>query len=413
MPIYIKANLLCNFKCAYCYQHPFRPEEQVIQFDSIEKTIREQFAKAHKGKKEDIRGTPIGLHGGEPLFMGKEFVERFLALCFELTGKSAIQTNGYLIDDDYVEMFKKYKTGVGISIDGPWPCNELRGTGTLEERKTQTEKILRIIDRLKEAEVRVSLIAVIHKKNALGDRREIMKNWIVELSNKKIGGRFNPCCCGDEDIDLTPEESADFYSDMFYFMLRSGVGGWSPWKDMINSLLQREPVVCVYKSCDPYFTPSCTPVLGDGSCGVCLRLYTDGKTYLRDEYKTDIRDNVLLQTGCKDCRWWKNCYGGCIGLSIDFDWRNKDRYCLMYKTVFENIVNALKCLQIKPPKKTEKEKSRPSGGGHWDGFEHIDGDERHLDSNTGHVWEDDPRSKVGGHWDGVEHLDGENRHLDG
>jgi len=56
---------------------------------------------------------------------------------------------GYLIDQDFIEIFKKYKTSVGLSIDGPWPCNELRGIGSREDRKKQTEKILEIVKKYK------------------------------------------------------------------------------------------------------------------------------------------------------------------------------------------------------------------------------------------------------------------------
>jgi uncharacterized protein len=376
----------------------------------VEKTIRERYKKQYGDTKDEKGGSRIGLHGGEALILSKPLIERFLKLSFELSGRSSIQTNGYMIDDDIIEMFKKYKTGVGISIDGPWPCNEYRGVGSAEERKKQTAQILKNIDRLKREGVGVSVIAVIHKKNALGDRREILKNWVMELNNKRISGRLNPCCCGKEDIDLTPEEAADFYSDMFHFLLRNGIGGWSPWKDMINSLLQKSPVVCVFKQCDPYSTPSCIPIFNDGGEGVCLRLYTDGKIYLRDERRTELRSNVLRQTDCKDCTWWSHCYGGCIGLSKDFDWRNKDRFCLMYKTVFESIVNALKALQIKkPPQKTPPPTETTKEGPHTDGIEHIDGDNRHLDSKIDGGTEDPHQD----HTDGIEHLDGDNRHLDG
>jgi len=417
MPIYIKANLTCNFSCAYCYEHPIRPEDQNVDFAAVEKTVRELYKERYGDKKDEKGGARIGLHGGEALFMTKENIEGFLKLSHELSGRSSIQTNAYLIDDDIIEMFKKYKTGVGISIDGPWPCNELRGIGTKEERKKQTEIVLRNIDRLQKEGINVSIIAVIHKKNALGDRREIMKNWIVELNNRKISGRFNPCCCDNKDIDLTPEEAADFYSDMFYFLLRNGISGWSPWKDMTNSLLRRESVVCVFKECDPYHTPSCIPVFEDGSYGVCLRIYSDGKTYLRSNRKTNLRTTVLSQTDCKDCPWWTNCYGGCLGLGKDFDWRNKDRFCLMYKTIFGNIANALKALRIEP-KKTEsgqpKKRTRPRVGGHPDGFTYTDGDTRYTDSDMKFLWEDDPQRDDDhlDHQDGIEHLDGGRRYLD-
>lgn len=406
MPIYIKASLACPFHCEYCYEHPFRPDEQNIDYDAVEASIRKIHWEKYKGEKDPKGASRVGLHGGEPLFQDKKIVERLLKLCFELDGRSSIQTNGYLIDDDIIGMFKKYKTGVGVSVDGPWPLNELRGIGTPEERKKQTAKVLDNLYRLRDEDINASVIAVIHKKNALGDRREALKNWIKELHSRRITGRLNPCCCGNPEIDLTPEEAADFYSDMYDFLVKNGIGGWSPFRDVVNSLKGEGSVVCVFRECDPYHTPSCLPVFDDGGVGVCLRLYTDGKTYLRAPKKSDIRSNVLTQTDCKGCKWWKHCYGGCIGLSVDFDWRNKDRYCLVYKTLFERVANTLKMLQIKPKKRGEKKGKSPQkqrgAGGHTDGFEHIDGDTRHVDSGIG----------SNDHTDGFEHLDGDTRHLD-
>ena len=409
MPIYIKANLACNFACRYCYEHPFKPQEfEEIDWIAVEKTIRDQHQKHCSGNKGQSN---VGLHGGEPLIMPKDRIEQFLKMGYDLDGRSSIQTNGYNIDEDIIGFFKKYNTGVGVSIDGPWPLNELRGKGTLEERKKQTERILANIDRLLSEKINVSVISVIHKANALGDRRETLKNWVKELHNKRISGRLNPCCCGKPEIDLTPEEAADFYSDMYDFMLRNGIGGWSPFRDMVNSLRGEQSVVCVFKSCSAFCTPSCIPVLKDGSMGVCLRLYTDGKTYLRSEQKDDIRDRVLSQTDCAGCPYWLNCYGGCVGLSIDFDWRNKDRFCLMYKTLFERIENTFKSLGIDVKKKEvqqpRQQRKDDGSGGHWDGDEHLDGSTRHLDSSL----QDKPRSDA--HTDGVEHLDKGTRHLDG
>ena len=412
MPIYIKANLMCDFACKYCYENPFKPEEyEKIDWEAVEKTIRELHPKIGNPNKKRGEASYVGLHGGEPLIMPKDRIEACLKLGYELDGRSSIQTNGYHIDDDIVEMFKKYKTGVGISIDGPWPLSELRGKGTPEQRKKQVEQTLRNLDRLQQEGIHPSVICVIHKHNALGDRREILKNWVRELHSKRVSGRLNPCCCGNPDIDLTPEEAADFYTDMYDFMLENGIGGWSPFKDMVNSLRGNDQVVCVFRSCDPYCTPSCIPVFKDGSTGVCLRLYTDGKMYLRSDSKSDIRDQVLSQTDCKGCKYWKNCYGGCIGLSVDFDWRNKDRFCLMYKTLFGRIENTFKSLGIDvvappPPRKTGVGKTS-GGDGHWDGIEHIDGENKHLDSSI------EGKTAQSDHWDGIEHLDGEHKHLDG
>jgi sulfatase maturation enzyme AslB (radical SAM superfamily) len=106
MPIFDKSFLGCNVGCTYCYEHPIRPEDVEIDKEAVEKSIWEQYKKIYgepkgvDGKLEHIR---VGLHGGEPLFRGKEEVEFKLKTVFEKDGKTAIQTNGILIDDDFIE----------------------------------------------------------------------------------------------------------------------------------------------------------------------------------------------------------------------------------------------------------------------------------------------------------------------
>jgi len=91
-------------------------------------------------------------------------------------------------------MFKKYNTGVGISIDGPFPCNELRGFGTRKQRKKQTRVVMDNLYKLYDEKIHPGVISVVHKYNGTGDRIEIMKDWIENLYKDKITGRLNPCC---------------------------------------------------------------------------------------------------------------------------------------------------------------------------------------------------------------------------
>lgn len=397
--ILIKMSLLCNLACNYCYQWPIKPkEDQDIDYDAVEATVRDLHAKT---------GSKIVLHGGEPLYQDKRVIERFLKLSHELCGSGSIQTNGTLVDEELIDMFQKYKVGVGISVDGPWPLNELRGRGTEKQRKRQTAQIFRNMDTLLDAGISTSVISVIHKKNGTGDRIEIMKQWILNLREKRVCGRLNPCCTGNPEIDLTPEEAVHFYNEMFDFMIENDITGWSPFRDMVNAVRGESDVVCVFRPCDPYHTPSAVSVLKDGSLGVCLRLYQDGKLYRRVNEFVDVRSDILTQTDCKECIYWKLCYGGCTGMAVDFDWRNKDRYCEVYKSLYSRIVHMAQFMGT-PVFDPRQDESTGSEDG-WKGIEHNDKGIRHVDSDARKRLSRQPGSR--GHSD--DHLDREHGdHMD-
>jgi len=404
MVILDKRNLRCNFKCDYCYQTPIRPEDEIIDHEAVEATIRREYEnKVRKFKSLKPRqGPSIALHGGECSMLPKDIFERSLKLSYELRGCSSIQTNGYLIDDEHIELFKKYNTHVSFSIDGPYPLNKFRGIGTPEQRRSQTEKILNTLYKIANTElpeehwnvdqdgnkiptkIGTSIIAVIHRANALGENREIFKKWIKEISEIGITGRMNICVTGDPKYDLTPEEAADFYEDMFDFLIENGLSGWGPFRDVMGALRdsKNRHYVCVYKTCDPYHTLAATTIRNNGEVGVCLKLHQDGKEYLRHERFSDIRDRVLRNFDCKDCEWWEYCKGGCSGHAIDFDWRNKDRFCIIHKTLFKKAYNLLKFTKIPIYTYDQKDGEFPDwyGTDHADGMEHIDGNTRHLDS---------------------------------
>lgn len=410
MVILNKMFLGCNFECTHCYEHPIRPEVEFesIDYDAVEETIRRLYKEEYDSKvkyykKQKKNMTPrdrpsIGMHGGEFTMLPRPIIERFLKMSFELTGRSSIQTNGYLIDGDMIRLFKKYNTGVGFSIDGPWPCNKLRGVGNARERKKQTKKIIKTLYQIQSTQqpkdrqpkdedkprrfLHASVIIVIHKENALGERREMLKNWILELEDKGIKGRMNVCCTENPKIGLTPEEATDFYTDMYDFMAENGITGWAPFRDFKKLMEGKTDISCKFKECDPFCTSSATTVHKDGSVGVCLRLYSDGKRYLRQERVTDFRGNLLRQTDCEGCEWWEYCHGGCAGTAVGLDWRNKDRYCEAYKALFEKARNNAKFLGVfKPiPKRPVGDPDTRWDGDHTDGHEHLDGNTRYLDS---------------------------------
>ena len=89
----------CNIQCQYCYQNPQRNAGNILHDYDMEKM---------KAGIESEEG-PFTLFGGEPLMMPEKDLEEIWAWGHEKYGKSSIQTNGTLITDNHIRMFKQYQ----------------------------------------------------------------------------------------------------------------------------------------------------------------------------------------------------------------------------------------------------------------------------------------------------------------
>ncbi len=131
--IVLKVSERCNLACPYCYyfyqEYDGNANAAIIKPAVV--AALPDFIKRSVEKYKFDR-VNIVLHGGEPLLLKKS---RFDQLCTFLRESLegtidvtfATQTNGVLIDDEWIDLFAKHDIKVGISIDGtPELHNKLR-----------------------------------------------------------------------------------------------------------------------------------------------------------------------------------------------------------------------------------------------------------------------------------------------
>lgn len=136
----------CNINCTYCYIFNKGDES----YKSNPPLIKEETILALKKFLLDsiinhgVTDIQIDFHGGEPLMLGKFRFDKYLKILSEINKnegvkiKFAIQTNGILVDSEWIKIFEKYSISVGISIDGPKHINDrnridFNGRGTYEK----------------------------------------------------------------------------------------------------------------------------------------------------------------------------------------------------------------------------------------------------------------------------------------
>ena len=342
----IKATIDCNLSCEYCYEHGLRKHQKGLTRWNIEK-IKETMKKEYERRPE----TP-SFHGGEPLVLPKKELENLMKFGYDLAGRMGIQTNGTLIDDDHIALFKKYNVNVGISFDGPWPLNKARAD------KETTDELVKTIYKLVAKGLRPGMIMVLHRYNGLPEHRQILKDWLLELHSLGIkGGRLNLAEINDpevkERLELRPKEAADLYKDLAKFTLfENDDMRWQPFRDVVDNMLGLGTGTCVFGKCDFFQAVAERCITGTGELSTCYKNAINDHTYFYDPSKElgkeryQILKNVPQENGgCGNCKYWPICYGGCPAegeYNGDIDWRHRTRHCAPWKVTYELIEKYIK-----------------------------------------------------------------------
>lgn len=343
----------CNLSCEYCYEHPSReirsPEYDV---ESIINSLDEW-----KNRWENDKAP--GLHGGEPMLIPDDDMELFFDyINSNWDDNPWIQTNGSLIQEHHIEMFKEYNVHVGISCDGPGELNDKRIAKSDNTREI-TEKTISNIFKLREEGVGVGVIVVVHNHNAGTDEKlNKLLNWIVELNDVGISGHYNPGRAPSSQLELTPKRYGEVLIQTWNLLKQSEEYSWNPVRRMQDALLYGDNSSCTMGKCDPRGTEVAKCITGDGSFTGCARMWPqlgDGNPFLQGPSNNDSygswngRYDLLKQLpqdsgGCNGCEYWGVCYGGCPGNGKGTDYRKKTYWCESYKMLYDEIKSDMKKL---------------------------------------------------------------------
>jgi uncharacterized protein len=383
-------------------------------FEAIKRSLLEIW-------KGPYQGSDVCLHGGECLLTPLPELEKLLSLIFNLPwktggikGTSAIMTNATLITEEHIQLFKKYNTHVGISIDGPPNLNVLRGPnpnnpGVTREYNT---KLNATIKRLREMRVPVSLICVLHSKNAsTKEMRSQLGGWLLQLKEMGItSGRMNPVDCDEHpEYELTSDQLFQMWVNIYGWNKRYGLS-WNPVIEMGKNLTgeNKSPSPCSFNKCDPFNTHTLS-ILSNGQPGNCDRTFGLG-LYPRSKSGSSCgRYESLEQTECKGCTYWRICSGQCPCEGVGGDWRHKTRWCDAIKKTYAYLEKELRKnkpgikLVIDGAQEPQSQQPRQATGNQ------AHGDRPHGDNNHA-----DDTHQDGGHAD-TSHGDaehGDSAHMD-
>lgn len=329
----------CNLGCTYCYQEPMREAKNINTKYDIELML----------KIAEETGQVFSLFGGEILLLPKNDLEKFLKRSFELHGTSMLQTNGTLIDDDHIELFKKYKTHVGVSIDGPNDLNGLRVVRAKKDDPTKTseftQKTIEGIRKIASNNIGCGIIITLHRLNGTKESLPRLLNfmrWLGDIGIK--GGNIHTLEVDKTMPDqskhvLTQEENAEAFIMIAEFLKENPDLTYNPFRDIKDAISgSDENLNCTWKKCDPLNTQAVYGIEGDGGLSNCGRTNKEGIDWYKADDSGFERYISLYNTpqefgGCQGCRFFTICGGSCPGEAMDYDFRNKTIHCYTQKKI--------------------------------------------------------------------------------
>lgn len=352
----------CNLRCTYCYEQSMRDVQPVHRYNKA----------AVLAQLEHVQGQ-WSLFGGEALIIPLDELEELLKIGFERWKCTGIQTNGTLITPAHVELFIKYNTHVGISLDGPGELNDSRWAGTLEATRRMTERTHAAIDMMFNAAATTgnnrlipSLIITLHKGNASADRWPQMKAWLQEMDKRgvvHVNFHFMEMDYQANEWVLPHDQLQAVMMDLWDLSATFKNIHIINFKEIVELLRGNDhQAFCVWRACDPWNTSAVQGLESDGSPSHCSRTNKDGINWLPAEgtgqtiawqigtfqessrsYERQLSLYVTPQEngGCKDCRFWMMCQGNCPGTGLESvageagDWRLRSIHCQMFKDMFE------------------------------------------------------------------------------
>jgi uncharacterized protein len=127
----LKVHSRCNLACDYCYVYTladqsWRSRPMIMDQGTLVATARRIAEHCHGHGLDRVR---VILHGGEPLLAGAGYLAGAVRLFRETAGSGVrvdvgLQTNGVLLDEEFVDLFRSLGVRVGVSIDGDRVAND-------------------------------------------------------------------------------------------------------------------------------------------------------------------------------------------------------------------------------------------------------------------------------------------------
>jgi len=352
MEIIIKPTEACNGTCVYCSADGSLGKLKILPQDRLGRLFDIFVEWMRAGDRRNLR---FLWHGGEPMLCGPDYYLEIMrqqqrAFGTDITRvRNAMQSNLSLVDDRWIPVLRDLlkDQAIGTSFD------IVDGVRGLAGGKDLRQIWVRAVNMLRQANIRVGVVYVAHRKSldGAGDIYRFFRNIGLHV---RVNPLYREGRAGDEasqPLWITADEYGRFLVDLCEI-----------WRadDMRCSVM---PLMEWYRAWKGSSRLCCdsrgmchTSHLGinpDGAVFGCGR-QSDHRANLLGNIFEDNLDELLrrreqgaladrsqrLREGfCRDCRFWHLCHGGCpmMGLLYHGDMLREEYFCAARKRLYEHF----------------------------------------------------------------------------
>ncbi|MBQ2672350.1 MAG: radical SAM protein [Clostridia bacterium] len=339
--VVIKPTLACNLRCKYCYYQHTDYNKEKMSTEILSRFCDISFPYFKK--------MLIIWHGGEPTLYGKNTLLAYIDIVNKkskqyslLDISQSVQTNGTLLNDNFVKCLKAANVSIGISYDG------LKNSYL----RNGTDKVLKSIRMIQENNLTPKALSVVSGIN--------YKNLIDEYENaKKLGidVKYSPY----EDVD-SPLEQIKISSDQYVECMERLFDYWiddknccirlEPFCGMIRDYYKGKSSTCTRTSCMQRWI-GINPNGDVFPCGRFMNIKPYGninnlndirEIYHSESYVSLLKKANIRKKKCFDeCDVFQFCEGGCnydAALTSGIE-NNSGFDCRIFKNFFKYVMKVV------------------------------------------------------------------------
>ena len=343
----------CNMRCRYCFYADELDNREIRSYGKM--SVDTMHTIVDKAMEYGDYECTIAFQGGEPTLAGLDFYRDLVAYVTahenpkKLKIHYALQTNGYLINEEWAAFLGENHFLVGVSLDG---LKEIHDRYRLDAAGKGTyQRVISAIRLLEKHQVEYNILTVVTAATARNGQK------IYNYFKKNHFGYQQYIECldpigeepGQHEYSLTPEKYGEFLKSMFdawYLDMRSGTYVYNRYfENLIMIRAGQQPESCNMR----------------GVCGKQWVFEADGSVYPCDFYALDqwrlgnIQENsfeemdekrdglgfiqwsMRQQEDCQKCRWFGLCRTGCRRNRepVTAEHTNRNYFCKSYQMFFE------------------------------------------------------------------------------